>query len=82
MMHSTHFIYSHIVKNNLMRERERGNLMAQLHVLLFSISSNCSFYMYHPSDRTVHTMAFITPVMEHWLEQEIIQWVHHEGSIR
>ena len=25
-------------------------------------------------------MAFVTPVMEHWLEREIAQWVHHEGS--
>ena len=27
-------------------------------------------------------MAFVTPVMEHWLEREIAQWVHHEGSIQ
>ena len=27
-------------------------------------------------------MAFITPVLEHWLEQEIAQLVHHEGSIQ
>ena len=27
-------------------------------------------------------MAFVTPVVEHWLEPEIAQWVHHEGSIR
>ena len=26
-------------------------------------------------------MAFVTPVVEHWLEREIAQWVHHEGSI-
>ena len=25
-------------------------------------------------------MAFVTPVVEHWLEWEIAQWVHHEGS--
>ena len=24
----------------------------------------------------------VTPVVEHWLEREIAQWVHHEGSIR
>ena len=23
-----------------------------------------------------HTMAFVTPVVEHWLEREIAQWVH------
>ena len=24
---------------------------------------------------------FVTPVVEHWLEREIAQWVPHEGSI-
>ena len=38
--------------------------------------------MHHPTDRIAHTTAFVTPVMEHWLEQEIAQWVDHEGSIR
>ena len=38
--------------------------------------------MHHPTDRITHTTAFVTPVVEHWLEQEIAQWVHHEGSIR
>ena len=32
--------------------------------------------MHHPTDRIAHTTAFITPVMEHWLEREIAQWVH------
>ena len=27
-------------------------------------------------------MAFSILVMQHWLEQEIAQWVHHEGSIQ
>ena len=26
--------------------------------------------MHHPTDRITHTTAFVTPVMEHWLEQE------------
>ena len=29
--------------------------------------------MHHPTDRITHTMAFVTPVVEHWLEQEIAQ---------
>ena len=38
--------------------------------------------MHHPTDRITHTTAFITPVVEHWLEREIAQWVPpHEGSI-
>ena len=32
--------------------------------------------MHHPTDRITHTTAFVTPVVEHWLEQEIAQWVH------
>ena len=33
--------------------------------------------MHHPTDRIVHTTAFVTLVVEHCLEQEIAQWVHH-----
>ena len=29
--------------------------------------------MHHPTDRIIHTTAFVTPVMEHWLEREIAQ---------
>ena len=32
--------------------------------------------MHHPIDRIAHTTAFVTPVMEHWLERELAQWVH------
>ena len=42
-----------------------GHLMPPLHGLLFLISSKGSFY--HPTDRIEHTMAFVTPVVEHWL---------------
>ena len=26
--------------------------------------------MHHPTDRIIHTTAFVTPVVEHWLERE------------
>ena len=32
--------------------------------------------MHHPTDRIIHTTAVGTPVVEHWLEREIAQWVH------
>ena len=32
--------------------------------------------MHHPTDRITHTTAFVAPVVEHWLEREIAQWVH------
>ena len=38
--------------------------------------------MHYPTDGITDTTAFVTPVLEHWLEQEIAQWVHNEGSIR
>ena len=30
--------------------------------------------MHHPTDRIAHTTAFVTPVVEHWLEREIAQY--------
>ena len=48
--------------------------------------------MHHPTDRIAHTTAFVTPVVEHWLEREIAQLVypmkdrsddpsHHERTV-
>ena len=34
------------------------------------------FYMLHPTYRIAHTMVFVNPVMKHWLDREIAQWVH------
>ena len=31
--------------------------------------------MHYPTDRIAHTTAFITPLVEHWLEREIAQWI-------
>ena len=28
--------------------------------------------MHHPKDRTAHITAFVTPVVEHWLEREYL----------
>ena len=32
--------------------------------------------MHNPTDRILHTTAFVTPVVEPWLEREIAPWVH------
>ena len=32
------------------------------------------------TDRITHTTDCVTPVVEHWLERDIAQWVHQEGS--
>ena len=62
-----------MVKDHL--DSEKGNPLPP-HGLLFPISSKGYFYMHHPTDRIIHTTAFVTPVVEPWLEREIAQWVH------
>ena len=37
--------------------------------------------MHRPTDIITHTTAFCTPVVEHWLERETAQWVHHEAIL-
>ena len=32
--------------------------------------------MHHSTNRRVHTLAFVTPVVKDWLELEIVPWVH------
>ena len=63
----------HMVKDH--SDSEKGNPLPP-HRLLFPISSKGSFLYHHPTDRIAHTTAFVTPVVEHWPEQEIAQWVH------
>ena len=55
-------------------DSKKGNLLLP-HRLLFPINSKGSFICTIP-DRIAHTTAFVTPVVEHWLEREIVQWVH------
>ena len=55
-------------------DSEKGNPLPP-HRLFFPISSKGSFICTIP-DRIAHTTAFVTPVVEHWLEREIAQWVH------
>ena len=37
--------------------------------------------MHHLTGRMVYITAFVSPVVEHWLEWKRTQWVHHEGLI-
>ena len=63
----------HMVKKDHY-DSEKGHPLPP-HRLLLSINSKF-FYMHHPTHRITHTTAFVTPVMEHWLEREIAQWAH------
>ena len=68
----------HMVKDH--SDSERGNLLPP-HGLLFPISSKVTFICIIPQTG-YHIPRLLLPVLEHWLEREIAQWVHHEGSIR
>ena len=46
------------------------------HHIGYSFRLTARFLLYAPSHRIAHTTAFVTPVVEHWLEREIAQWVH------
>ena len=65
-----HMIKDHSLTREETRCRDIGySFRLAARVLLYAPS--------HIQDCT----ACITPVVEHWLEREIAQWVHHKGSI-
>ena len=58
----------HMVKDHT--DSEKGNCC---HHMGYSFQLAARFfYMHHPTYRIIHTTVFVTPVMEHWLEREII----------
>ena len=78
-MHSTHFIYGYMASDIWLRTILIVRKETRCHHIATLIDYQQGFfYMHHPTDRITHTMAFVTPVVEHWLEREIAQWV--EGS--
>ena len=74
MMHSTHFIYGYMVSGIWYWTIQIVGEESCCHYMGF-------FYMHHPTDRITHTTAFVTPVVEHWLEWEIAQWAHQERML-
>ena len=43
-------------------------------ILLFVLIS--TYYMHSPTDRIAHTTAFVIPLVEHWLDTKLAQWVY------
>ena len=66
--HSTHFIYGYMASDiwlrttRIVRKETRCRHIGYSHRLT--------------AGRITHTTAFVTPVVGHWLEREIAQWVH------
>ena len=65
-------------------DSERGNPLPPLLGLLLSINSKGSFICTIPQTGLHIPRPFFTPVVEHWLELAIVQWIHHElkGFVR
>ena len=49
-------------------DSERGNPLPP-HGLLFVVSRKDVLYMHHPTYKIAQTTAFVTPVVEHWLDE-------------
>ena len=60
----------YLVKDHFAREETRCCHMG------YSFRLAARVLLYAPSHRIAHTTVLVTPVMEHWLEREIAQWVH------
>ena len=67
--HSTHFIYGYMASYIwlrtilIMRKETRCRHIGYS----YRLTQQGFFYMHHPTDRITHTMAFVTPVVKHWL---------------
>ena len=55
----------HMVKDH--SDSQRGKPAAATWATLFEWQQGF-FYMHHPTERIAYTTAFVTPVVEHWLE--------------
>ena len=69
MMHSTHCINGYMVKDH--SNSERKTPLPSFHGILFLISIKESFICNHAIHRIAHTMAFVMPVVEHWLKKKL-----------
>ena len=74
--HSTHFIYGYMESDIWLRTILIVRKETRCHHIGYSFRLTARVLLYSPSHRIAHTTAYVTPVVEHWLEREIAQWVH------
>ena len=57
--------------------------MKEIWLNLDSRTKNIHFWLFFPFSVLIYAIptTFVIPVVERWLEQEIVQWVEHEGLI-
>ena len=73
--HSTHFIYGYMASDIWLRTILIVRKETRCRHIGYSYRLTARVLLYAPSHRQDNT-AFVTPVVEHWLEREIAQWVH------
>ena len=78
MTHSTHFIYGYMASDIWLRTILIVRKETRCCHIGYSFRLTARVLLYAPSHRQDSTYTtFVTPVVEHWLEREIAQWVHH-----
>ena len=70
--HSTHFIYGYMASDIWLRTILIVRKETRYRHIGYSFRLAARVLLYAPSYR----QAFVTPVVEHWLEREIAQWVY------
>ena len=73
--HSTHSIYGYMSSVIWLRTLLIERKETRCRHIGYSYRLAARVLLYAP-DMIAHTTAFVTPVVEHWLEREIAQWVH------
>ena len=76
--HSTHFIYGYMASDIWMRTILIARMKTRCRYIGYSFRFTAWAILYAPphiQDSVYHGL-FFTPVVDHWLEQEIAQWVH------
>ena len=77
--HSTHFIYGYMASDIWLRTILIVRKETRCRHMGYSFLLTARVLLYAPShrqDSTYHARPFVTPVVEHWQEREIAQWVH------
>ena len=74
--HSSHFIYGYMASDIWLRTILIVRKETRRRHIGYSFRLTARVLLYAPINRIVHTTAFVTPVVEHWLEREIAQWVN------
>ena len=74
--HSTHFIYGYMASDIWLRTILIVRKETRCRHIGYSFRLAARVILYAPSHRQeiTHTTAFVTPVVEHWLEREIAQF--------